>query len=313
MDSVLPAPRWIGLYAGPRHLSAFRYAPDGEVLDRRSVPWPPTQAGAELAGAITGLCSDWLDPPTHIGLLGAGLDRWLPRGMAPPPLEVPFDLALPATWRTPVRLGGLPPLYLLPEIDQQGIPPGRISGQGVALFGIRASSSATDLLIGLLGEQHQWVRLDGSRVRRFFSFATPSLQRLLSPGPADQDDQDWHTGAFDFGLAVARGEDRQAGLLASLATPQALVDSGHLQATELGSFRHGLLIGHELLGLDRVEPDAAPGCPVILVGAESSCLRYARALQLFGYEHVERARHAIERGLWQLASGLTQHPPVHEA
>lgn len=316
MDSVSPARHWIGLLADSEDLHVLRFAEDGQVPERRKTAAAPILRGsAPLADAINELCSDWLQHSPATALVGAGLNALLPADTAPAPIEVPFELAPLARLLRPIRQPGLPDLHLLPDFAQNGILPGRIDHGTAALLGVRSSTDEADLLVGLLGEQHQWVRLDRQRVRRLVSFITPSLQRLLS-GSADQSadtptdtSADWHAGAFDFGLAVARGEEQQAGMLASLGSPQALVRSGQLAATEQGSFRHGLLIGHELLGLKRMEPDAAPHCPVILVGPEDRCLRYARALQLFGFEHVERARQAAERGLWQLARTLDHGAP----
>lgn len=316
MDSVSPARHWIGLLADPEDLHVLRFAEEGQVLERRKTAAAPVLRGSSpLADAINELCGDWLQHSPAPTLVGAGLNALLPAGTAPAPIEVPFDLAPLARLLRPIRQPGLPDLHLLPDFAQNGILPGRIDHGTAALLGVRSSTDEADLLVGLLGEQHQWVRLDGQRIRRFVGFITPSLQHLLSqpldPASAlpSNPSTDWHTGAFDFGLAVARGEEQQAGMLASLGSPQALVRSGQLAAAELGSFRHGLLIGHELLGLKRMEPDVTPHCPVILVGPEDRCLRYARALQLFGFEHVERTRHAAERGLWQLARALERGAP----
>lgn len=309
MERATSARHWLGLYTETGYLCAVRYGADGEVLERRrteSAAWAGDAAGA--AKVLAGLCGDWLEPQT--AWVGAGLSSLLPAERNPAPIELPLEVAAGTLPVRQVRLPGSDLAgYLLPDFSQLGLLPGRIGDGTAALLGIRAGSEAPDLLVGLLGAQrHQWIRLDRHRIRRFCDFMTPLLHDLLSTGASaltvPEDEGNWHAGAFDFGLAVARGEDRQAGLLGCLDSPQALVRSGQLQAAELGSFRHGLLIGHELLGLKRVEPDAGPDCPVILVGEEDPCLRFARALQLFGYDHVERARHAGERGLWQLTRAL---------
>jgi len=50
---------------------------------------------------------------------------------------------------------------------------------------------------------------------------------------------------------------------------------------------------------------------VVLVGDAALCVRYTRALRVYGLDQIEVAQHATERGLWQLAmaAGLLSRTP----
>lgn len=72
-----------------------------------------------------------------------------------------------------------------------------------------------------------------------------------------------------------------------------------LSAAAQPDYLSGVLIGHELAGLERLGEIAGP---IVLIGDDELCQRYRRARAAFGHAVVAIASGATERGLWRIAS-----------
>jgi 2-dehydro-3-deoxyphosphogalactonate aldolase len=98
---------------------------------------------------------------------------------------------------------------------------------------------------------------------------------------------------------VARSD--RAGLLASIFSTRALALVDSLPAAAQPDYLSGLLIGHELRGLEELDRHALDAGRIVLSGGEELCVRYRRVLAGMGRRGVEIARHATARGLWSIA------------
>jgi 2-dehydro-3-deoxygalactonokinase len=128
------------------------------------------------------------------------------------------------------------------------------------------------------GTHAKWLVIEHGRVVRFLSAFTGEVFEVLSEHSILRSDgQARDDAAFDAGLAAAADGDA---LLNRLYTARSRVAGGGAAAESTGSYLSGLLIGAEaaatprLLGLE--------GEPVVLLGDEAACARYARALNRRG-------------------------------
>jgi 2-dehydro-3-deoxygalactonokinase len=112
------------------------------------------------------------------------------------------------------------------------------------------------------------------------------------------------TEAFLRGVNNAR-QKGQAGVLATIFSTRTLGLTGQLAGQQQPDYLSGLLIGHELAGLDAVlvqHQSKLDGHALRLIGNEALCGRYQLALTQFGCTEAELARQATERGLWRIAT-----------
>jgi len=112
------------------------------------------------------------------------------------------------------------------------------------------------------------------------------------------------TEAFLRGVSIAR-ENGQAGLLATVFSTRTLGLTAQLPSEAQPDYLSGLLIGHELAGLDAVlaqQQDSLARQSLRLIGNEALCERYRLALAQFGCQRAQLVKHATERGLWRVAS-----------
>ena len=117
--------------------------------------------------------------------------------------------------------------------------------------------------------------------------------------------------AFARRLEVARGSDAALGQLSHIFSTRTLGLTGALAPTAQADYLSGLLIGHEIASLARVQ-DQTQTRPqtLVLCGEPALCRRYAIALQAFGFAAPTIATQATATGLWQiaLAAGLVVAP-----
>jgi 2-dehydro-3-deoxygalactonokinase len=149
--------------------------------------------------------------------------------------------------------------------------------------------------------------VEGARIARFYTFMTGEVYAALKAHtilgrtmklPAAPD-----TAAFLRGVTVAR-EHGSAGLLATAFSTRTLGLTDQLAADEQPDYLSGLVIGHELAGLEAVlarRDVALSTCAPQLIGADALCERYRLALAQFGCNGAQIVREATERGLWRIA------------
>jgi 2-dehydro-3-deoxygalactonokinase len=110
--------------------------------------------------------------------------------------------------------------------------------------------------------------------------------------------------SFLRGVNIAR-QKGQAGPLATVFSTRTLGLTGQLGGQQQPDYLSGLLIGHELAGLDAVlaqQQTGLAGHALRLIGNEALCARYQLALSQFGCTDAPLVKHATERGLWRIAT-----------
>jgi 2-dehydro-3-deoxygalactonokinase len=180
-----------------------------------------------------------------------------------------------------------------------------------------AVDSSTRTLIGLPGTHAKWAVVESGRIERFHTFMTGEVfaalrehtilgRTMVTPDRPDNE-------AFLRGVNIARDKG-QAGMLATVFSSRTLGLTGQLSREQQPDYLSGLLIGHELAGLEAVlaqQQNSLARQHLRLIGNEALCERYRVALAQFGCTHAEQVKHATERGLWRVATqaGLVNPAP----
>jgi 2-dehydro-3-deoxygalactonokinase len=168
--------------------------------------------------------------------------------------------------------------------------------------------AARKTLVGLPGSHAKWAMVEGRSIERFHTFMTGEAfaalrdHTILGRTMRTPDTPD--TTAFLRGVSVARGAS-EAGLLATIFSTRTLGLTGQLDAAQQPDYLSGLLIGHELSGLEKLlgqEGASWTSQPVLLIGEATLVERYRLALAHFGCTHAQTVGNATERGLWQIAT-----------
>jgi 2-dehydro-3-deoxygalactonokinase len=205
-------------------------------------------------------------------------------------------------------------LHIVPGVLQAGELPNVMRGEETQIFGALAEShdgaveSGQRALIGLPGTHAKWVVVQAARIERFHTFMTGEVfaalreHTILGRTMVTPDRPD--TEAFLHGVKIARDKG-QAGMLATIFSARTLGLTGQLSREQQPDYLSGLLIGHELAGLDAAlaqQQDSLAGQHLRLIGNDALCERYRVALAQFGCTQAELVKHATERGLWRVAS-----------
>src|SRR5262249_21616027 len=153
----------------------------------------------------------------------------------------------------------------------------------------------------------KWAVVDAGRIERFHTFMTGEVfaalreHTILGRTMVTSDRPD--TGAFLRGVNIARDRGH-AGMLATVFSTRTLGLTGELSSDAHPDYLSGLLIGHELAGLDALlaqQQSSLARQSLRLIGNDALCERYRLALAQFGCLQVELVKHATERGLWRVA------------
>jgi len=324
------ATRLISLDWGTSALRAFRLGENGAVLETRHRPWgimnlPPStesvanpEPSAAFERALQDTCGDWLAAAPGLPLLACGMvgsaQGWREAAYLPTPASLD---ALGHGLVQVARPGGAP-LHIVPGLLQQGTLPNVMRGEETQVLGVLAGLALpadAPVLIGLPGTHSKWVLARGGRIEQFHTFMTGEVFAALRghtilgktmQAAATPDDE-----AFVRGLNVARGSDAALGLLSHIFSTRTLGLTGSLAPTAQADYLSGLLIGHEIASLARVQ-DQTQTTPqtLVLCGEPDLFRRYAIALQTYGFAAPTIATQATATGLWQiaLAAGLVVAP-----
>lgn len=180
-----------------------------------------------------------------------------------------------------------------------------IRGEETQLVGLDAAPERR--VVCLPGTHAKWAIVEGERVLSFSTamsgevFALLCRHSILGRLMPEQDHPD--DGAFARGVARANDE---GGLLHHLFGVRA---QGLFEAEPpagLRSYLSGLLIGHEITGIQTVSGDVRD---VTLVGAAGVRDAYAKALEQCGYGvTIVDGGSAVTAGLWRVAqrAGITR-------
>jgi 2-dehydro-3-deoxygalactonokinase len=317
----------IALDWGTTSLRAYRFDGSGQVAESRhlasGILRVATDGGANVGfeRAFDEACGDWRSASPGSPILACGMIGSAQGWREAAYLEVPTgvdDLGRSLT-RVETRSGAV--LHIIPGILDRGPLPEVMRGEETQVAGVighaiggvvegaidrgaapPGAGAGAEHWIGLPGTHAKWVHVEDRRIVGFHTFLTGEvfaalcahtiLGRTMRP-PATPD-----LAAFDRGVAVARSPRARAGVLSTMFSTRTLGLVGELAAEAQADYLSGLLVGHELAGLEQL---GARLESAVLVGSDALCQRYRRALAVFGHPSVTIAADATERGLWRVA------------
>jgi 2-dehydro-3-deoxygalactonokinase len=312
----------LGLDWGTTSLRAYLFDAAGEVLATRlstagimNLPVPAEEGGFDAA--FDEACAVWLEQSPTLPVLAAGMVGSAQGWVQAPYVETPASAGALVAGIARVRTTSGVTVCVVPGVLEPGALPNVMRGEESQVFGALCGAShagsgaptdtARSALIGLPGTHAKWVVVEGGRIARFYTFMTGEVYAALMAHtilgrtmkrPAEPD-----TEAFLRGVAVAR-EHGCAGLLATAFSARTLGLTGQLAADEQPDYLSGIVIGHELAGLEaslaRRDVTLA-ACAPQLIGNDALCERYRLALEQFGCTGARLEHHATERGLWYIA------------
>ena len=305
----------IALDWGTTSLRAYLFDAAGKVIATRvstagimNLPVPAEEGGFDAA--FDEACGVWLREAPALPVLAAGMVGSAQGWVQAPYVETPASAQALVAGIVRVRAASGVEVAVVPGVLEPGALPNVMRGEETQIFGALGGSSDEALqtsLIGLPGTHAKWVVVEGERIARFYTFMTGEVYAALCAHtilgrtmkhPAEPD-----TAAFLRGVNVAR-EQGCVGLLATAFSTRTLGLTGQLAADEQPDYLSGLVIGHELAGLEAAlarRDVALAGCAPQLIGAEALCERYRMALGAFGCGGANLVRQATEHGLWRIA------------
>jgi 2-dehydro-3-deoxygalactonokinase len=331
----------IALDWGTTSLRAYLFDASGQVLATRAstagimnLPRPAEQGGFDAA--FDDACGAWLKQAPGVPVIAAGMVGSAQGWVEAPYVEAPASADALVAGLVRVKAACGVTLHIVPGVLQRGELPNVMRGEETQIFGAlseqanaetatNASNATTAVtpkraLIGLPGTHAKWAVVQADRIERFHTFMTGEVfaalrehtilgRTMLTPDHPD-------TAAFLHGVKIARDKG-QAGVLATIFSSRTLGLTGQLSREQQPDYLSGLLIGHELAGLEAVlmqQQNSVAGQSLRLIGNEALCERYRLALAQFGCTQAELVKHATERGLWRVASqaGLV-NPAAHAA
>jgi 2-dehydro-3-deoxygalactonokinase len=299
------APALIALDWGTSNLRARLLGAEGRELEGRSalggimaVP----QGGFECV--LRELCADWIDG-LGVPLMASGMIGSRQGWVEAPYLPCPAALPEVASRLTRVSLKGGAVLHIVPGLSCVGLDgvTDVMRGEETQLWGAGLSEGEVAVLPGT---HSKWAWMgEGARVERFRTYMTGELYalatqhsilgRLMVSG---------HESPEDFLSGVRLGLAEHAHATHALFAARTAGLTGQVSAQGLPDYLSGLLIGLEM-GSARAA-GALPRDGVTLIGEESLCSRYARALNCAGVASTLAAGEVTTRGQWRVAqaSGL---------
>ncbi|MFL9961564.1 2-dehydro-3-deoxygalactonokinase [Paraburkholderia sediminicola] len=320
----------IALDWGTTSLRAYLFDADGQVLATRAstagimnLPRRAEQGGFDAA--FDDACGVWLQYAPAVPVIAAGMVGSAQGWVEAPYVDAPAnaDALVAGIVRVKAACGAT--LHIVPGVLQRGELPNVMRGEETQIFGaLSEDANAADIgrraLIGLPGTHAKWAVVQAGRIERFHTFMTGEVfaalreHTILGRTMVTPDRPD--TEAFLHGVSIAR-EKGQAGLLATVFSARTLGLTGQLARDAQPDYLSGLLIGHELAGLEAVltqQQNTLAAQSLRLIGNEALCERYRLALTQFGCTQATLVKQATERGLWRVASqaGLV-NPAAHAA
>ena len=308
----------VALDWGTTSLRAYLFDVAGNVLDTRestagimNLPRAADEGGFDAA--FEAACGAWLERAPGVPVIAAGMVGSAQGWLEAPYVDAPAsaDALVAGIVRVQTARGAT--LHIVPGVLQRGELPNVMRGEETQIFGaLGDGTAATDAgeyeLIGLPGTHAKWVVVRGGRIERFHTFMTGEIfaalrehtilgRTMVAPDRLDAE-------SFLRGVNIAR-QKGQAGPLATVFSTRTLGLTGQLGGQQQPDYLSGLLIGHELAGLDAVlaqQQTGVAGHALRLIGNEALCARYQLALSQFGCTDAPLVKHATERGLWRIAT-----------
>ncbi|MFT4069501.1 2-dehydro-3-deoxygalactonokinase [Paraburkholderia sp.] len=327
----------IALDWGTTSLRAYLFDAHGRVLATRAstagiMNLPRGTADGGFDAAFDDACGAWLQHARGTPVIAAGMVGSAQGWLEAPYVETPANADALVAGIVRVKAASGATLHIVPGVLQRGELPNVMRGEETQIFGAlgedardtngangangakSANSAGARSLIGLPGTHAKWAVVEAGRIERFHTFMTGEVFAALREhtilGRTMVTPDRPQTAAFLRGVNIAR-EKGQAGMLATVFSTRTLGLTGELSREAQPDYLSGLLIGHELAGLDAVlaqqQSSLARQSPR-LIGNEALCERYRLALAQFGCLQAEPVKHATERGLWRVAveAGLVE-------
>ncbi|SAK71925.1 2-keto-3-deoxy-galactonokinase [Caballeronia calidae] len=328
MTSSASTPALIALDWGTTSLRAYLLGADGLALDTRAssagIMKLPT-GGFDQAFEET--CGAWLDVHAQLPVIAAGMVGSAQGWIEAPYVETPAGAEALVAGIVNVKTARGVTVHVVPGVLERGALPNVMRGEETQIFGALASDASLQgqggALIGLPGTHAKWAFVSDARIERFYTFMTGEafgalrdhtiLGRTMHPSATHDE------AAFQRGVDTAR-DAGHPGVLATIFSTRTLGLTGQLSAEQQADYLSGLLIGHELRGLNEVlarQQSSLTGRTLRLIGNDALCDRYRAALARFGCHDAATVAHATERGLYRIAAqaGLVPQPhaPVRAA
>ncbi|MBN3806886.1 2-dehydro-3-deoxygalactonokinase [Paraburkholderia sp. Ac-20336] len=323
----------IALDWGTTSLRAYLYDAQGRVLATRAstagiMNLPRSAAEGGFDAAFDDACGAWLARASGVPVIAAGMVGSAQGWLEAPYVDTPANADALVAGIVRVKADNGATLHIVPGVLQRGDLPNVMRGEETQIVGAlsedagAANDAAGDVantvantaanparsLIGLPGTHAKWAVVQAGRIEHFHTFMTGEVfaalreHTILGRTMVTPDRPD--TEAFLRGVSIAR-ENGQAGLLATVFSTRTLGLTAQLPSEAQPDYLSGLLIGHELAGLDAVlaqQQDSLARQSLRLIGNEALCERYRLALAQFGCQRAQLVKHATERGLWRVAS-----------
>ncbi|VXC41712.1 2-dehydro-3-deoxygalactonokinase [Burkholderia sp. 8Y] len=315
------APALIALDWGTTSLRAYLLGDDATALDTRasSAGIMKLPAGG-FDEAFEDTCGAWLDAHPHLPVIAAGMIGSAQGWIEAPYVDAPADAdALVAGIATVTAARGVT-VRVVPGVLERGTLPNVMRGEETQIVGALSADASLaapgGALIGLPGTHAKWVFVDEGRIERFYTFMTGEtfgalrdhtiLGRTMQHGAASD------AAAFLRGVDTAR-DAGHPGVLATIFSTRTLGLTGQLTPEQQPDYLSGLLIGHELRGLNEVlarNASSLAGRTLRLIGNDALCDRYRAALARFDCHDAQTVAHATEHGLYRIAAqaGLVTAP-----
>jgi 2-dehydro-3-deoxygalactonokinase len=284
---------------GTSNLRASLLGHGGAILQTRSAAGGVMAVpNRQFAQVLQQLCGDWLQkrplPMIASGMIGSR-QGWVEA----PYLDCPVGPAEAATQLTPVPFDAHR-FFIAPGLRLQRADGGWdvMRGEETQLWGADLDA---DSVAVLPGTHSKWVRMgERDSIKDFRTFMTGELYGLLTKhsilGKLMQSSEEFALSAFIAG--VRQGSIGHTQLASAIFATRTAGLMHELPATQLADFLSGILIGAEVAGaLTEWSVDA----PVVLVGDEALCQRYAKALELNGVASRSAPDGATTAGQWRLA------------
>jgi len=275
-------PEWIAVDWGTTHLRATAMGSAGPLAHASSTDGMGSLAPDQFEPALLALIDPWLaanytTPVIACGMVGSRQGWTEAKYRTVPCAPVAPDTLTHAQTNDP-RLS----VHIAPGL-RQNTPADVMRGEETQIAGALALMPGFDGVMCLPGTHSKWVHISAGEVVSFQTFMTGELFALLSTQSVLRHSiaaDGFDAAAFDAGTSDALSRpERIAARLFTLRAEGLLTDASPIAARSRLS---GLLIGIELAA-------AKPywlGQPVTLIGAETLCDHYARALQVQGLTPV---------------------------
>jgi 2-dehydro-3-deoxygalactonokinase len=323
----------IALDWGTTSLRAYLFDAHGRVLATRAstagiMNLPRGVADGGFDAAFDDACGAWLDHARGVPVIAAGMVGSAQGWLEAPYVDTPANADALVAGIVRVKAANGATLHIVPGVLQRGELPNVMRGEETQIFGA-LSEDAHDVggthgthgthgtntpadpgarsLIGLPGTHAKWAVVESGCIERFHTFMTGEVfaalreHTILGRTMVTPDRPD--TGAFLRGVNIAR-EKGHAGMLATVFSTRTLGLTGELSSEAQPDYLSGLLIGHELAGLDALlaqQHSSLARQSLQLIGNDALCERYRLALAQFGCLQAELVKYATERGLWRVA------------